>query len=81
MNGESQTIRLSISLVLVYSLRGIDLSSVDVFTHLDLHHASLTEVDFSKADLGGASLVNVNLTRSNLRGANLAGTDLLVANS
>ncbi len=57
-------------------LRGIDLSSVDVFTHLDLHHADLTDADLEKADLGGASLVHVDFTRANLRGTSLAGADL-----
>jgi hypothetical protein len=33
------------------SLPGVDPGSVDVFTHLDLHNANLTDLDFSKADL------------------------------
>jgi uncharacterized protein YjbI with pentapeptide repeats len=58
------------------SLSGTNLGSVDVFTHLDLHHADLTGVDLSNADLGGASLVNSDLTGANLRGASLAGAEL-----
>jgi uncharacterized protein YjbI with pentapeptide repeats len=58
------------------SLPGIDLSSVDVFTHLDLHHADLTDADLENADLGGASLVHADFTRANLRGTSLAGADL-----
>jgi uncharacterized protein YjbI with pentapeptide repeats len=58
------------------SLSGMDLGSLDVFTHLDLHLADLTDADFSKADLGGASLVNSDLTGANLRGASLSGADL-----
>ncbi len=58
------------------SLPGIDLSSLDVFTHVDLHHAILTDADLTNVDLGGASLVNADLTGTNLRGASLSGADL-----
>jgi uncharacterized protein YjbI with pentapeptide repeats len=58
------------------SLAGIDLGSVDVFTHLELHLALLTNTDLAKAELGGASLVNSDLTGANLRGASLSGADL-----
>jgi hypothetical protein len=62
------------------NLRGINLGSVDVFTHLDLHHADLTEADLERANLGGASLVHVDFTRANLQGTTLAGADLWGAN-
>jgi hypothetical protein len=50
------------------SLPGIKLGSVDVFTHLELFHANLTDAYLEGADFGGASLVHVNLAGANLRG-------------
>jgi hypothetical protein len=61
-------------------LSGIDLSSPDVFTHLDAHHGNLTESDFSNADLGGASLINSDLMNCNFQGASLAGCEMWGAN-
>jgi len=58
------------------SLPGIDLSSLDVYTHLDLDLADVTDANLAKADLGGASLVNADLTGANLQGASLSGADL-----
>jgi len=58
------------------SLPGIDLSSIDAFTHLNLNHANLKAIDFSKADLGGARLVNSDLTGANLNGASLSDANL-----
>ena len=57
-------------------LSGLDLGSVNVFTHADLHNSILTDTDMTKTDLGGASLVNADLTGANLRGASLAGAEL-----
>jgi hypothetical protein len=58
------------------NLSGLDLSSIDVYTHLELSLAKLTGADLTKADLGGASLVNSDLNGANLQGANLSGADL-----
>jgi uncharacterized protein YjbI with pentapeptide repeats len=58
------------------SLSGIDLSSRDIFTQLEMFHADLSESDFSKADLDGACLVNADLTNCNFQGASLAGCEM-----
>ena len=58
------------------NLSGLDLSSVDIFTHLELFHAILTNADLTNADLGGASLVNSDLSGANLHGASLSGANL-----
>jgi uncharacterized protein YjbI with pentapeptide repeats len=58
------------------NLSGLDLSSVDIFTHLELFHANLTGADLTRANLGGASLVNSDLTGANLHGARLGGANL-----
>ena len=58
------------------NLSGVDLSSVDIFTDLQLFHANLRGADLTKADLGGASLVNSDLSGANLHGASLSGADL-----
>jgi TIR domain/Pentapeptide repeats (9 copies) len=62
------------------NVSGMDLSSIDVFTHLDLHHGNLSESDFSNVDLGGASLVNAALMGCNFQGASLAGCEMWGAN-
>jgi TIR domain/Pentapeptide repeats (8 copies) len=62
------------------NVSGMDLSSIDVFTHLDLHHGNLSESDFSNVDLGGASLVNADLMGCNFQGASLAGCEMWGAN-
>jgi uncharacterized protein YjbI with pentapeptide repeats len=62
------------------SLPGIDLSSVDVFTRLELFHADLAGADLAGANFGGASLVHANLLDTNLRGSSLAGAELWGAN-
>lgn len=54
---------------------GMDLSSVDGFTDLQLFHAVLINADLTKANLGG-----VNLTNADLSGADLRGADLNSAN-
>ena len=56
------------------NLSGLDLSSVDTFTDLQLFHADLTGADLTKADLGGVSLVNSILEGANLRGSDLNST-------
>jgi hypothetical protein len=61
------------------SLPGIDLSSLDVFTHIDLHHANLADANLTKVDLGGANLVHADLTGTDLQGASLSGADLFGA--
>ncbi len=58
------------------NLSGIDLSSRDVFTHLEMHLGNLSESDFSRANLGGASLVNAELMDCNFQGASLSGCEM-----
>jgi hypothetical protein len=58
------------------NLSGLNLSSIDVYTHLQLSLARLIGTDLTKADLGGASLVNSDLSGANLHGASLSGADL-----
>jgi uncharacterized protein YjbI with pentapeptide repeats len=56
-------------------LSRLDLSSIDVYTHLELALAKLTGADLTKADLGGAILVNSDLSGARLRGASLSGAN------
>jgi hypothetical protein len=57
-------------------LSKIELGSVDVFNHAELHLSDLHGTNLVNADLGGATLVNSDLCDANLQGASLAGADL-----
>jgi uncharacterized protein YjbI with pentapeptide repeats len=62
------------------NLSGIDLSPLDVFTHLEMHLGNLSESNFSNADLGGAILVNTDMMDCNFQGASLSGCEMWGAN-
>jgi TIR domain/Pentapeptide repeats (8 copies) len=57
-------------------LSGIKLSSVDIFTHLEVSLGKFSETNFSNADLGGAVLVNADLRGCNFQNAHLSGCEM-----